>query len=421
MSVRRALVLAALALARTSGLALAPHGLGLRPRPPTIVMEQPKDRPDQTGMDGTRNWYNEGGERSSWSKAKKKAPTIKVSSLLNDPLASLGAWKDADGNDEGLLDSPTRRWVLGIGGAAALLPLYLRGMFSLSERNERRALGQSSALDGDAVSRPALEEKLEEVVRAPPSAEQRETIANLVNVLEEQRGSQLAAASRRGKWVVPWVGGWERLTASGPDASFIGGPPSEAYRGMQLVSARQFVYGPGVGGMISEYLYAPRGGAAANVSKLLLSRGGELDNLGGNFFSIGFDTDLQAYEVGSVDGEDALATGTGAAERQGGGAGGGPASVTLRTSYLSSTMWIVKQVVDGAEGRGRGQGAESFAVFQRTDTRSVMDQRGLVADGQLNPSADETIRYGRLLFGESLSDYAGWDRAAKGSAADLAR
>ena len=53
---------------------------------------------------------------------------------------------------------------------------------------------------------------------------------------------------------------------------------------------------------------------------------------------------------------------------------------------------------------------------RRTETRSVLDRRGLVATGQLNPPKDETIRYGRLLFGETLSDYAGWDEgtAVKG-------
>ena len=35
-------------------------------------------------------------------------------------------------------------------------------------------------------------------------------------------------------------------------------------------------------------------------------------------------------------------------------------------------------------------------------------RRGLVADGQLKPSDDEGIRYGRLLFGEDAADYAGW-------------
>lgn len=53
-----------------------------------------------------------------------------------------------------------------------------------------------------------------------------------------------------------------------------------------------------------------------------------------------------------------------------------------------------------------------LCIFQRTETRSVMDRRGLVAEGQLKPPADETIRYGRLLFGESQQDYQGWEDKA---------
>ena len=62
-------------------------------------------------------------------------------------------------------------------------------------------------------------------------------------------------------------------------------------------------------------------------------------------------------------------------------------------------MWILRDA----------KNTDNVAVFQRTDTRSVTDRRGLVADGQLKPPDDETIRYGRLLFGETLSDYSGWD------------
>ena len=33
----------------------------------------------------------------------------------------------------------------------------------------------------------------------------------------------------------------------------------------------------------------------------------------------------------------------------------------------------------------------------------------LLLPPSLNPIEDESIRYGRLLFGESLQDYAGWE------------
>ena len=37
--------------------------------------------------------------------------------------------------------------------------------------------------------------------------------------------------------------------------------------------------------------------------------------------------------------------------------------------------------------------------------------------GQLKPPDDDGIRFGKLLFGETLSDYAGWSEAAGGSEA----
>ena len=55
------------------------------------------------------------------------------------------------------------------------------------------------------------------------------------------------------------------------------------------------------------------------------------------------------------------------------------------------------------------QDDSKVAVFTRSESRSVMDRRGLVVDGQLKPSDDEGVRYGKLLFGNSIQDYSGWD------------
>ena len=76
-----------------------------------------------------------------------------------------------------------------------------------------------------------------------------------------------------------------------------------------------------------------------------------------------------------------------------------PPASAPRGADLSERFWILRDARD----------ERRVAVFQRTETRSVMDRRGLVADGQLKPSEDEAIRYGKLLFGETLQDYAGWD------------
>ena len=57
-----------------------------------------------------------------------------------------------------------------------------------------------------------------------------------------------------------------------------------------------------------------------------------------------------------------------------------------------------------------------MAVWRRTETRSVIDRRGLVAEGQLKPPDDESIRYGRLLFGDTLQEYGNWqEKEAKTS------
>ena len=41
----------------------------------------------------------------------------------------------------------------------------------------------------------------------------------------------------------------------------------------------------------------------------------------------------------------------------------------------------------------------------------------VITPGQLKPPDDDGIRFGKLLFGETLSDYAGWSDAAGGSEA----
>ena len=66
---------------------------------------------------------------------------------------------------------------------------------------------------------------------------------------------------------------------------------------------------------------------------------------------------------------------------------------------LSERLWILRDARD----------PNKVSVFQRTETQSVMDRRGLIADKQLKPSNDEATRYGKLLFGETLQDYSGWD------------
>lgn len=277
-----------------------------------------------------------------------------------------------------------------------------------------------SYFDGDAVTSPLLEIQLLELLEEQaPSPARDAKAAAIVAQMEERGGTAIFASNGQGRWVMPWVGGWERVWSDVDDMSFLGGPSKASFgkRGVTLdqIGHRHFVYGPGEGGIVTEYLHSYKSDKDAPV-KFLLTRPGTVTNLGENVFQLDFATPLDEYEVyydkaRGVDrlancvetkGPDGALTGLlqcspltdGGAER------GAPVSQLLvKTSYLSSRMWIVRDARDERQ----------CAVFQRSETRSVMDRRGLIADGQLKPSDDESIRYGRLLFGETQQEYSGWD------------
>jgi len=282
--------------------------------------------------------------------------------------------------------------------ALPLVPVAYYASLLQQDAARKEAAKNVQLEDGDAVTAPGLELELDEVLQSPlpPNAE----VARLVQGLEAAGGPQIAASELQGKWVLPWLGGWERVWTSSPgDASLFGGP-ARATVGrattLPLVSSRQFVYGPGDGGITLEYLYA----SPAAPAKVLLARQGVVQNLGGNFFVLDFPTKFDAFEVENKEGIDYLTQLKDFPVVDPPAAG-----LTLQTTYLSSGLWVLRSYVQG------GPPGE-ISIFRRTETRSVLDRRGLVADGQLRPPDDETIRYGRLLFGEKLSDYAGWSDAA---------
>lgn len=265
----------------------------------------------------------------------------------------------------------------------------------------------TSSEEGDAVDRPGLELRLQELLLAQQNVSQDEEVITIVQELESRGGSQIMASQPLGRWVIPWLGGWERVWTSQPDSGFLGGPVRDSFGlsdsqrpaaslgvGSTIfsqVSGKQFIYGPGVGGVTTEYLYNAPGVA----SKILLTREGVVTNLGGNYFELDFPTPLQAYPVQTIAGTDSLASST-PLEGISSKITEAPSKALLKTTYLSERMWIVRS-------------DEQVAVFERTATRAVTDRRGLVADGQLIPNSDEFVRYGKLLFGESPSDYAGWE------------
>jgi len=340
----------------------------------------------QIGMQ-ERVWLNEGGERVVKKKKKKQAPDA------DDPV-----------NEE-------RRLLLF--GALSSPALLIGATFfknSVAPSSSKSVSGTTTSLlgdDGDAVTSPSLElDFVEQVTEVGPAS-----AAPLIPLLEQREGSQLAAAGQKGRWVLPWVGGWDRIYCSNMDSTWLGGPKDSSFsaRGDRFVqtSARNFVYGPGEGGITIEYLHeTERGG-----NKLLLTRPGAVTNLGDNTFRVDFGAPLEEFEVGvdSRTGNDKLTTGeqlTGGVERA-----SSSASLFLRTTYLSERLWIVRDL----------SLPDRVAVYQRTSTRSVMDRRGLVAEGQLKPPSDETIRYGRLLFGDTAEDYQGWKAGAEKSRAERDR
>lgn len=185
-------------------------------------------------------------------------------------------------------------------------------------------------------------------------------------------------------------------TSSPLDATNMGGPKAAKLAGragFDLTSVRHFVYGPGEGGITIEYLYSDR-----DANRLLLSRPGNVVNLGGNIFQMDYTEPLKEFEVTTDARSGAEKLATGVALEAGADRMPPVSALRARTTYLSERLWIVRSLAD-----------DSVSVFERTSTRSVMDRRGLVAEGQLKPPEDETIRYGGLLFGETLQDYAGWE------------
>merc|ERR1719387_1601349 len=131
---------------------------------------------------------------------------------------------------------------------------------------------------GDAVNPPGVESRLVETLDLPPSSSRDTILEEIVAELEERGGTQIGSSSGSGRWVLPWVGGWQRLWTNSYDASFTGGPASKAFDSFTEIGARQFIYGPGEGGMIVEYLFA------SGREKYLLSRAASVTNLGDRYF-----------------------------------------------------------------------------------------------------------------------------------------
>jgi hypothetical protein len=262
--------------------------------------------------------------------------------------------------------------------------------------------------EGYGASPPALESRLIDLVSYGGSFSD-EVAAKFVYALEGRGGPELNPSAFEGTYVMPWVGAWRNIWSNMKDFSYFGGPTTDRFRNLKtlseykLESARHFIYGPGNGGVTVEYLHS----APGEKVKRLLTRAGSVTNLGNRICEFDFPTRLLEFETITEDsGQDQLAS---SVQLLGGTERDSPAPKRLlKTTYLSPTLWILRDVRPPQKTRSRKLvvGDKVF-VFQRTNARAVVDQRGLVVDNQLKPPEDDSIRYGRLLFSES--NYEGWD------------
>jgi len=268
-----------------------------------------------------------------------------------------------------------------------------------------------------------LESELEMALRESGAPRRRLTTAQtefveaIVAKLELGRGRQ-----QRAGWGLsdnpndlPYIGAWDVMYASGergeslravdrvhvsrPTASNLA-PPSAA-----LVSARQWVYGPGAGGAAVECVYAV--GAGPPSGSLLVARAGRVTKLeesrvrldeptsdGRRAFQLRY-TLTRVERRQRSDGkwetvEITMPTTTpsvGALVAEGASvAACAPAAGVVRTTYLSDVLWIVRNVGEGPGGEG-GEGA--VTVMLRTEAEALKPQNG--AD---SPDGFDALRFG---------------------------
>ena len=109
-----------------------------------------------------------------------------------------------------------RRGFLGLAG------LFSVAYFSVVTGGQTQtAATEETDPFGNAVTAPTLELDLDDLLElskkqgvAPPDA----SVMALVQQLEETGGPQFEASFLQGKWVLPWVGGWERVWSSQADS-----------------------------------------------------------------------------------------------------------------------------------------------------------------------------------------------------------
>lgn len=222
-----------------------------------------------------------------------------------------------------------------------------------------------------------LEAQLDSLMSDRPNRSTYE-IAELLTKLESTGGSQ-----QRYGWGVssnpfdlPMVGAWDVLYAERPLAS---------RSGVSLVSARQWLYGPGTGGAAAECVFA-----GPSSGRVLLTRTGNVTKLEGTALQLDFSRASRAYELKYTRSERMrLQSSTGEwadVEKiipTSSPSVGSPllesplkqlcapsASGLMVTTYLSDVLWIMRDNAAGAA-----------TVLRRTDAEAMQPDNGDGPDG----------------------------------------
>ena len=266
--------------------------------------------------------------------------------------------------------------------ASALSPLdALRNSqkFIAQRELKRLALEEQAALDQQTIAFNSndmdLEEQLYELLTEPLSSPTAKVDAILTQ-LESNRGRQQRAGYGQSaeRYDLPYIGAWSLLYASDP-TGYVGGGPQR----LELVSARQWIYGPGSGGAAAECVYALPGGPVAG--SLLVTRMGNVTKLPQAALRLEFEELSRGYQLSYTMSETRRLTtkprvmpAVGALLSEGPqrvvcAPSAGLAQTTLQTTYLSDVLWILR----GASG--------SATVLKRTEAEALQPQNGDGPDG----------------------------------------
>ena len=211
--------------------------------------------------------------------------------------------------------------------------------------------------------------------------QQRQKIESVVQQLEEYRGRQQRAGwgQSDSAWDLPFIGAWDVIYPRGEASEELGGE-------LGLVSRRQWIYGPGPGGLAAECIYRSLTGPAGG--SLLLTRMGGVTKLDGALVRLEFASTSSWYSLGysarpslisgkppTVDSEPSVVGRLPTEElpadtRRRLCIGEKGSEGSRRTTYLSDELWVTRDEGDGA-----------ITVLKRTSAEAMQPQNGEGPDG----------------------------------------